>query len=158
MAGKEEKLKYIATDIDGVLTDGRVSINVNGTETKQICYRDLDAIGIGRRHGFEFIFVTGESGAMVKRLADRFHVSLVYEGAKDKLSAVKDICRKYGVSENDLVYIGDSDRDAQALEFLSNSFAPADATRMARSSASRVVDVRGGYGVLLEVVDLLLKE
>ena len=46
---------YIFSDIDGVLTDGKVYLDAQGHESKQICYRDLDSIAIGRKAGLEFV-------------------------------------------------------------------------------------------------------
>ena len=45
------KIKYIFSDIDGVLTDGKVCLDAHGAENKQICYRDLDSIAIGKKAG-----------------------------------------------------------------------------------------------------------
>lgn len=149
-------MKVIFTDIDGVLTDGRVTIDINGNETKTICYRDLDAIGIGRGQGYDFAFVTGENTEMVNTLAKRFKVEKVYAGAKDKLIAMATIAEEYNVSVEDLLYIGDSDRDAPALDVVGLGIAPRDASANALSAANAVTESKGGYGVLLEVVGKLI--
>jgi len=149
-------MKYIFTDVDGVLTDGRVTIDVNGNETKNICYRDLDAIGVGRRNGYDFVFVTGEDTEMVSALAKRFGIEKVYPGAKDKLAVMHRIADEFGVDLSELLYIGDSDRDTPALEAVGLGIAPRDATESARNAANHISRVKGGYGVLLEVVDKLL--
>jgi YrbI family 3-deoxy-D-manno-octulosonate 8-phosphate phosphatase len=149
-------MKIILTDVDGVLTDGRVTIDINGNETKSICYRDLDAIGIGRRSGYDFAFVTGEDTPMVATLAKRFNISMVYAGAKDKLAAMEVIAAEHGVCVGELLYIGDSDRDAPALEAVGLGIAPGDASKNAKSSADALTDSKGGFGVLLEVVDKLI--
>jgi YrbI family 3-deoxy-D-manno-octulosonate 8-phosphate phosphatase len=149
-------MKWIFTDVDGVLTDGRVTIDVYGNETKSICYRDLDAIGVGRANGYDFAFVTGERTEMVDALAARFKVERVYAGAKDKLAAMKAIAEEFGVGVGELLYIGDSDRDAPALDAVGLGIAPRDATANARSAANCVADFEGGRGVLLEVVDKLI--
>jgi len=149
-------MKIILTDVDGVLTDGRVIIDIYGNETKNICYRDLDAVGVGRRGGYDFAFVTGEDTAMVNALAKRFGISKVYAGAKDKLAAMAMIAQELGVSVNELLYIGDSDRDVPALEAVGMGIAPCDATANARHAANFITETKGGYGVLLEVVDRLI--
>ncbi|MDR0221835.1 MAG: HAD hydrolase family protein [Lachnospiraceae bacterium] len=148
-------MKMILIDVDGVLTDGRVALDVHGNETKMISYRDLDAIGVGRRHGYDFAFVTGEDTPMVNALATRFKVERVYAGAKDKLAAMKAIAAEFGVSLGDLLYIGDSDRDAPALEAVGMGIVPRDATANAKNAANFITESNGGYGVLLEVVDKL---
>jgi len=146
----------IYTDIDGVLTDGRVTIDVHGNEAKNICYRDLDAIGVGRRRGYDFVFVTGEDTEMVSAIAKRFGVSKVYPGAKDKLATMQRIANESGVKISEMLYIGDSDRDTPALEAVGLGIAPRDATESARNAANHISRVKGGYGVLLEVVDKLI--
>ena len=149
-------MKLILTDIDGVLTDGRVTIDIFGNETKNICYRDLDAIGIGRRNGYDFAFVTGEDTTMVKALAKRFNIDRVNAGAKDKLAAMKMIAKELDVAVSTLLYIGDSDRDSPALEAVGLGIAPRDAACSAINAANHIAETKGGYGVLLEVVDKLI--
>ena len=149
-------MKLILVDIDGVLTDGRVTLDIHGNETKTICYRDLDAIAVGRRAGYDFAFVTGEDTEMVRVLAKRFFIERVYPGSKDKLKAIMDISEEFDVPLNGLLYIGDSDRDAPALEAVGLGIAPADASAKAKAAAHVQTDSKGGYGVLLEVVDKLI--
>jgi len=149
-------MKIIFTDIDGVITDGRVTIDINGNETKSICYRDLDAIGIGRRAGYDFVFVTGEDTDMVKFLAKRFFIEKVYAGAKDKLKAIKEISKDYNIPMSKILYIGDGDRDVPAIESIGLGIVPSDASEKALAVAKIVTDCRGGHGVLFEVVSKLI--
>jgi YrbI family 3-deoxy-D-manno-octulosonate 8-phosphate phosphatase len=149
-------VKLILTDVDGVLTDGRVTIDLHGNETKTICYRDLDAVGIGRLNGYDFAFVTGEDTEMVRVLAKRFSIDRIYAGAKDKLKAMRDISNEMGVPLNSLLYIGDSDRDAPALQVVGLGIAPRDASFNAKTAAHVNTESMGGFGVLLEVVNNLV--
>jgi len=149
-------MKMIFTDVDGVLTDGRVTIDVNGNETKSISYRDLDAIGIGRRAGYDFAFVTGEDTDMVRVLSKRFAVEKFYAGAKDKLKVMQEISNEYGIPLGELLYIGDGDRDVPALEAVGLGIAPSDATIAAKNAAHVLTETEGGHGVLLEVIDKLI--
>lgn len=153
---QSEKIKLIVTDVDGVLTDGCVFIDVHGNEMKKICYRDLDAIGIGRRAGYEFAFATGENTEMVDRLAARFGITMVYANAKDKLATIKKIAGDMGVDTKDLIYVGDSDRDAPAFPVVGLAVAPIDATRAARNAANKITESAAGTGVLFEVVTKLV--
>ena len=149
-------MKLIMTDIDGVLTDGRITLDENGNETKTICYRDLDAIGIGRRAGYEFAFVTGEDTRMARLLAKRFDVERLYTGKKDKLAAVTAIAKESGVQLDSLLYIGDSDRDVPTLEAVGLGIVPCDGSPCAKAAADILTQCRGGFGVLLEVVNNLI--
>ena len=149
-------MKLILVDVDGVLTDGRVTLDLQGNEVKSVCYRDLDAIGMGRGEGYEFAFVTGEDTAMVGVLAQRFSIRMVYAGAKDKLATVRRIAEEYGLGLEELLYIGDSNRDAPALEAVGLGVAPRDGSPKARAAARVMTDCNGGEGVLFEVVESLI--
>jgi len=149
-------MKWILTDIDGVLTDGRVAIEINGNETKTISYRDLDAIGIGRNAGYDFIFITGEDTDMARAVTKRFNVTKAYYGKKDKQAAMNEISVEFGIPVAEMLYIGDSDRDAPALEIVGLGIAPSDASDKAKSAANILTDSKGGHGVLLEVVNKLM--
>ena len=149
-------IKLIITDIDGVLTDGRVTLDYRGGETKAICYRDLDAIGIGRRAGYDFAFMTGEDSEMARLLARRFGVERLYTGAKDKLAALRAIETELRIPLGNLIYIGDSDRDVPALEAVGLGITPCDAAPYAKKASDMHTQCAGGFGVLLEVVDKLI--
>jgi YrbI family 3-deoxy-D-manno-octulosonate 8-phosphate phosphatase len=149
-------MKLILTDVDGVLTDGSVLLDLDGNESKRICYRDLDAIGIGRRAGYEFGIITGENTPMAKMIAKRFGIARVYFGAKDKVKAMAEISRETGIDAKDVLYIGDSDNDVALLELVGLGIAPADGTCKAKQAAKIITDTKGGCGVLLEVVNKLL--
>jgi YrbI family 3-deoxy-D-manno-octulosonate 8-phosphate phosphatase len=149
-------IKIVVSDIDGVLTDGRIIIDSKGNEQKRLCFRDIDAIGIGRKNGLDFILVTGEDNALAAFIAKRFSIGGIIMGAKDKLAALESICEKYEISPEHICYIGDGNRDADAIRQSGFGVAPADASRQARESAKFITDSKGGDGVLAEVVEKIV--
>ncbi|TGE35386.1 HAD family hydrolase [Desulfosporosinus fructosivorans] len=148
------RLKLIATDVDGVLTDGHAIIDSNGHEQKRIYFRDLDAIAIGKKLGLEFALITGEDNGMVDVIAKRFNITQVSRGAKDKLVALRTICSVLGLDSAEVCYIGDSDRDAPAIAWAGFGVAPANGSNQAKTAADYITVCKGGDGVLAEVVDL----
>ncbi|MBP2630526.1 MAG: gmhA [Firmicutes bacterium] len=152
-----KEIKYIFADIDGVLTDGKVWIDAQGNENKPICYRDLDSIAIGRKAGLEFVFVTGENTALAREIARRFKVEPAVFGAKDKLSAIKNLIDTMKIDKECICYIGDSDRDASAIGYVGLGIAPKDGSKKAREAADFISDSVGGSGVLFEVVENIIE-
>lgn len=152
------KIKYIFIDIDGVLTDGTVQIDASGNESKRICYHDLDAIGKGRRNGFDFAFITGEDTDMARFITKRFNVSVGRFGAKDKLKAIQNLMEELNVTREEICYIGDSERDIPAIELAKIGAAPADALDEVKKVADVVLNHKGGEGVLMELVSYLIAE
>ena len=152
-----KRIKYIFADMDGVVTDGTVRIDERGKESKAICFRDLDAIGIGRRAGIEFAFVTGEDTPIAHFMAKRFGVDTVVFGAKDKKAAVENLLLQLGLSADEICYIGDSARDIPAIELAGIGVTVQDGVLAARRAADIVTECRGGTGALLELVETLLE-
>ena len=143
--------------MDGVVTDGTVRIDERGKESKAICFRDLDAIGIGRRAGIEFAFVTGEDTPIAHFMAKRFGVDTVVFGAKDKKAAVENLLLQLGLSADEICYIGDSARDIPAIELAGIGVTVQDGVLAARRAADIVTECRGGTGALLELVETILE-
>lgn len=152
-----KRIKYIFADMDGVVTDGTVRIDEHGKESKAICFRDLDAIGIGRRAGIEFAFVTGEDTPIAHFMAKRFGVDTVVFGAKDKKAAVENLLLQLGLSADEICYIGDSARDIPAIELAGIGVTVQNGVLAARRAADIVTECRGGTGALLELVETLLE-
>jgi D-sedoheptulose 7-phosphate isomerase len=148
-------VKLLALDIDGVLTDGRFTLSASGDEVKRLDFHDLDALTALKTEGMPVVFVTGESGPMVDAIAQRFGIESVFPGSKDKLAAIQQVANVHNLTLDDLCYVGDSDRDAPALEAVGLGLAPANATPAAKAAAHRVLNRAGGEGAVAEAITLI---
>lgn len=150
------RIELLALDIDGVVTDGKVSVGAHGEETKGIAFRDLDALAAARRQGLKLALVTGETSPLQAAIAARLNPDLVLSGAKDKVLALHTLATEMAVPLSAICFVGDADRDALAFPLVGLALCPADASLAARSAAHRVLSARGGEGAVAEAVELLL--
>lgn len=148
----------LALDVDGVLTDGSVTLTPSGEESKGVAFRDLDALGRARRAGLRVALVTGEEGPLVMAIAAKAGAEFVLPGAKDKVSALEALSANAAVPLSRICFVGDADRDALAFPMVGYSLCPADGSRAARRTASRVLSAKGGAGAVEEAVDILLAD
>lgn len=139
-----------------MLTDGKVTIDEAGRELKTLSYRDIDALFTARRRGVQIVLVTGEASPWVEMIARRLEITHVFQDATDKCQAIRHVCRDLGVGLEQVCYVGDSIRDAEALAIVGLGLAPADATKAARMVAHRVLKYRGGDGAVAEAVEIVL--
>jgi D-sedoheptulose 7-phosphate isomerase len=146
----------LALDVDGVLTDGSVTITRSGEESKGIAFRDLDALARARRAGLRIALVTGEEGPLVMAIAAKAGAEFVLPAAKDKVAALEALSANAAVPLARICFLGDADRDAMAFPMVGMSLCPADGSRAARRSATRVLGAKGGAGAVEEAVELLL--
>ena len=149
-------IELLALDIDGVITDGKVTVGAHGEETKGIAFRDLDALARARREGLKLALVTGETGALQQAIAERLNADLVLSGAKDKVLALRKLSSEMGVELARICFVGDADRDALAFSMVGLAMCPSDASRAARGKAHHVLESRGGEGAVAEAVELIL--
>jgi len=151
-------ITHIFSDIDGVLTDGKVRLDEEGRESKIICYRDLDAVGVLRRAGLKIYFVTGEDSQLTKRIIDKFAPDGSRCGSKDKGKVFDELVRELGVAPSSVCYIGDSERDLPALRRAGFSACPKDAVSAVLTAADYVAATKGGEGVLGEVAAKIIED
>ena len=150
------KIKAIAMDVDGVLTDGGVWWGPNGEEWKRFHFADIMGLSLARKSGLVIALVSGENSPLVDRLATKLGISDVHKDCKDKASALRAFSEKHGLHLREICFIGDDVNDLPALSIVGLSACPADARLSIRESCQLVTKLAGGNGAVREVVDMLL--
>tara|TARA_Y100001970_G_scaffold249680_1_gene320468 strand:+ start:5848 stop:6327 length:480 start_codon:yes stop_codon:yes gene_type:complete len=151
------KIELLVFDLDGVFTNGTVTISESGKEYKTISYQDLDAITKAQSMDCKIAVVTAEDTKMVKTITDRFKINRVIKGAKDKLKAIEELSLEYKIPFQNICYVADGERDVPALKKVGLSFAPLNATSNAKAASSKCLKNQGGNGAVKEVIEILLK-
>ncbi|MGA7648973.1 MAG: HAD family hydrolase [Terriglobales bacterium] len=150
------RIKAIATDVDGVLTDGGVWWGPNGEEWKRFHFADIMGLSLARKSGMAIVLMSGENSPLVDRLAAKFSISDVYKECKDKAAALRTFAEKHGLRLQEICFIGDDVNDLPALNIAGLSACPADARPSIREHCQVVTKLGGGNGAVREVVDMLL--
>lgn len=148
-------IRLVVFDIDGVITDGTVIVDVNGTEQKKINLKDVDAIFELHREGFRLIAITGENTEIVRYFENRFPWDYFYRGAKKKTEILQEIEQKEQILPEEICYVGDGKYDVEPLEHVGLGICPADAIDRAKQAANMILQKDGGQGCLWELVHIL---
>jgi 3-deoxy-D-manno-octulosonate 8-phosphate phosphatase (KDO 8-P phosphatase) len=150
------KIKAIAMDVDGVLTDGGVWWGPNGEEWKRFHFADIMGLSLARKSGMTIALISGENSPLVDRLAGKLGIGDVHKDCKDKASALRTFSEKHGLRLQEICFIGDDVNDLAALNMAGLSACPADARPSIRENCKVVTKLGGGNGAVREVVDMLL--
>lgn len=150
------RVRLVATDCDGVLTDGGVYCNDDGEALLRFNRRDGAGIERLREAGIDTVIITRESSPVVARRAEKIGVRDVRLGVRDKLAAVTALAAERGVPLENVAYVGDDVYDVAAMEAVGLSACPADADASAVAAADVVLHAGGGRGAVREVADLVL--
>ncbi len=157
LAEKCERIQLVLTDVDGVLTDGRVIFDNQGVESKQFHIRDGQGIRLWQQSGGRLGIVTGRSSQVVKLRAAELDIDIVRQGVKDKLEVVHSICEELDLELAQVCYLGDDLPDWSVIKHVGLGVAVGDAAEELRQDADYVTSLHGGHGAMREVVELLLK-
>lgn len=157
LSEKCERIKLVLTDVDGVLTDGRVIFDNQGVESKQFNIRDGQGIRLWQQSGGQLGIVTGRSSQVVKLRAAELDINIVRQGVKEKLPVVRAICEELELSLEQVCYLGDDLPDWAVIKHVGLGVAVGDAAEELKQDADYSTSLPGGHGAMREVVELLLK-
>ncbi len=155
-----EKLKHIELlllDVDGVMTDGRIIWDANGTEIKFFNVKDGHGIKLVQRAGIQVGIITGRVSPVVDLRAKELGIDILYQGSLRKLESYEDIKAKTGLQDHQIAFMGDDVIDVPVLRRVGFSAAPMDALKDVRAVVDYVAEARGGWGAVRELCDLILK-
>jgi 3-deoxy-D-manno-octulosonate 8-phosphate phosphatase (KDO 8-P phosphatase) len=156
LQAKLGKVRMLAMDVDGVLTDAGMYYSESGDELKKFNTRDGMGIKLLQAAGFVTAFITKEKTAIVERRGQKLAVPEVHQGIDEKLTDLTRLARKYGLTPEQVAYIGDDVNDLEALRAVGFSAAPADAMPVVLQAVHYVCVKKGGEGAVRELADLLL--
>ncbi|WP_101775118.1 KdsC family phosphatase [Pasteurella oralis] len=153
---KLKQIKFVITDIDGVLTDGSLHYDANGEAIKTFHVRDGLGIKMLMESGIQVAVLSGrDSPILRKRIAD-LGIKLSFLGKLEKESACVELMRQANVSASQTAYIGDDSVDLPAFAVCGLTFAVNDAPIYVKQQADHVLHLAGGKGAFREMSDMIL--
>ena len=150
------KIELIVSDVDGVWTDGRLTIGDDGRELKTFHVRDGAAVVRAREAGITVALLSGRVSRAVERRARELRISHVVQGSRDKGIDFLQICADTGIEADRAAMLGDDLPDLSAFYHASVSAAPSDAADEVLETADVVLSAKGGMGAVREFVDKVL--
>lgn len=149
-------LKLILTDIDGVWTDGGMYYDQTGNEWKKFHTYDSAGVLFAHQKGIPVGIITSEDTEIVRRRAEKLKVDYLFQGVKNKLEVVRQLCREQGIALDAVAYIGDDLGDMELLKSVGVAGVPSSAPAYVRKLASLPLEKGGGEGVFREFVEKIL--
>lgn len=153
---KLTKIKVLAMDVDGTLTDGGMTF-YGGEQVKTFNVYDGLGIRLAMNYGLGIAWVTGNTSASVTHRAETLGVTDIYQGARYKSEALHQIAAHSNVSLEEIAFIGDDLNDLPAFEIAGFSFAVNNAVEEVKKCSDMVTERCGGSGAVREAIEIILK-
>ena len=151
------KIKLVLFDVDGVLTDGKILMHADGSESKTFDIKDGTGIVWALRQGLTVGFLSARSSAATAQRAAQLGVTLVHQGVRSKLDTYDQIVDGLILEDDQTAYMGDDLLDLPVLSRVGLATAPADAADEVRSRVHWVTNSKGGSGAARELIEMILR-
>ena len=154
---KAESIQCVITDIDGVLTDGRIFYTNQGETFTGFNIQDGLGIRYLLKHGITVAVLTGRKNPAVLHRMKDLGVDHVFQGLSNKVPAYESLLNMLKLTDNQVAYIGDDIPDYPILKRVGLSVSPRDGNYRITQRVDWVTTAKGGEGAFREVADLLLE-
>lgn len=153
---RAQKIKLLICDVDGVFSDGRIYLSNSGEELKAFHTRDGYGVRSILTSGFNLAVITGRQSKIVENRMTALGVTHIYQGVDYKFEPYEALLALYGVTPEEVAYIGDDIVDLPVMNVVGLAVSVADGHPYVRQHAHFVTTLNGGHGALRELTDLLL--
>ena len=157
LQARARRIRLLALDVDGVLTDGRIHYDSAGHETKSFSILDGLGLKLVRRAGIRVAVITARRSPMVDRRVQELGIDLCLQGREDKLEALRELLVAEGIALDEVAYMGDDLPDLRAILAVGLGMCPANASSEVAARASWRSLARGGDGAVREACEMLLR-
>jgi 3-deoxy-D-manno-octulosonate 8-phosphate phosphatase (KDO 8-P phosphatase) len=152
-----KRIKLIAMDVDGTLTDGAIVYDSAGVEQKRFHVADGLGIVMAMSVGLRIAVLTGRTSDIVLRRMAELGVTDVIQGAGDKGAKLRGLRQLHGLDQGEVAFIGDDINDLPAFDEAGLRIAVADAAEVVLKKADFVTARAGGRGAVREAIDTILR-
>ena len=156
-SNKAKKIKLLITDVDGVLTDGRIIVGSGGEEFKNFNVADGTGIRLGLKAGLKIAIISGRKSAATQIRAKELGINELWQIEGDKEKICEKLRRKHKLSHSEIAYVGDDIYDIGIMKKVGFAVTVPDAVDEVKQVAHYITRKAGGHGAVREVIDFLLK-
>ena len=151
------RTRLIIFDVDGVLTDGRITFGSGGLEIKSFNVRDGHGIKIAKRCGIYIALVTGRTSEVVHRRAQDLGIEKVFQGVWDKKPVLDQLLTEFNLTPDQVAVMGDDVVDIPLMQRAGVGFTVPEAPEEVRREADYITQHQGGKGAAREMIEIILK-
>ena len=151
------KIKLVAFDVDGVMTDGSLTFLEDGREIKTYDAKDGLGVVMLDKAGIITSIITARNNGTVKCRAEILNIKELFIGQKNKIEALEKLVEKYSLSLDEIAYMGDDLPDMCVLERVGLKCCPLDAVKRVKDICNFISSKNGGKGAVRELCDFILE-
>lgn len=147
----------LAFDIDGVLTDGSLTILPGGVMARKMNVKDGYALQLAVKKGYNIVIISGGNSEEVTDRLNKLGITDVFMRVTDKESVLANYLQKRHLSWGEVMYMGDDIPDLDVMKKVGMACCPLDAAEEIKEISSYISPINGGYACARDVIEKVLK-
>lgn len=152
-----KKIRALVFDVDGVLSRQTIVLHPSGEPMRTVNIKDGYAIQLAVKQGLHVAIITGGNTASVRKRYEGLGVTDIYMGSAVKIHAYEDFLARYGLHDEEVLYMGDDIPDYEVLTRCGCPCCPQDAAPEIRQAALYISHLNGGDGCGRDVIEQVLR-
>ncbi len=152
-----KKIKAIIFDVDGVLSAETITLSATGEPLRTVNIKDGYAIQLAEKLGLRIAIMTGGNTEAVHVRYERLGVEDVYMGCAVKMKTYETFLAHYGLTDEEVMYMGDDIPDLEIMRRVGCPVCPKDACVEVQQASIYVSHCKGGYGCGRDVIEQTLR-
>jgi 3-deoxy-D-manno-octulosonate 8-phosphate phosphatase (KDO 8-P phosphatase) len=157
LIARAQRIKLIAFDVDGVMTDGTLFLADDGQEFKGFNSLDGHGLKMLKGSGVELAIITGRSSRLVEHRAKNLGIDIVHQGAHDKLAVYDALCRDLGIASDTTAYMGDDVVDLPVMRRAGLAITVPAAPDLVKAHSHFITTRQAGHGAVREACEFLMR-
>ncbi len=151
------KIKMIIFDVDGVLSAETITLHPSGDPLRTVNIKDGYAIQLAIKMGLHVAIITGGKTENVRIRYERLGMKDVCMACAVKIDTYRELLQKYGLTDEEVMYMGDDIPDYEVMKCCGCPVCPADAAAEIKDISRYVSHLKGGYGCGRDVIEQVMK-
>ncbi|WP_126971099.1 KdsC family phosphatase [Gynurincola endophyticus] len=157
MLDQLKNIKAFVFDMDGVLTDGSLTVHPEGELIRTMNVKDGYAMQFAIKRGYKMAVISGGVSQPAEIRFQKLGLTAIHMGVRDKVEVLKRFMSEEGINAGEVLYVGDDIPDLEVMQMVGVSACPHDAVPEIQAIAHYISPVAGGKGCVREIIEKVLK-
>ncbi len=154
---KLTSVKAFIFDVDGVLTNGSVTLMPDGEQVRVMNIKDGYALQLVIKKGYKVCIISGGKSEMVRKRLNGLGISDIYLGVNTKIDSFKEFIEIHKINPIEILYMGDDIPDYEVMKLIGVPTCPNDSAQEIKDISIYISDKKGGEGAVRDVIEQVLR-
>lgn len=157
MLEKFTKIRLLAFDLDGVLTNGKILLAENGNWLRQMDIKDGFALQLAVKKGLKVVVISGSNSLQVEERLNKLGVKHFFQNVKIKSDCLSQFAHNHQINAESIMFMGDDIPDLSAFTVSGLRACPADACQEIKEKSDYISTKNGGDGCVREIIEKVMR-